>query len=346
MKKSIRHRILSAFPEKVFNKASVGSFINIFILLNFGLFKLGAQMIPAHDPVMIKDDSVYYLFCTGNGISVWSSKNLKDWVHEKPVFNEPPKWAVETVTDFKGHIWAPDISKQNGMYYLYYSISSFGKNTSCIGLATNLSLDPANPAFKWTDLGKVVQSVPGRDMWNAIDPNLVLDIDGTPWLTFGSFWDGIKMVRLTSDFKQIYEPQQWLTVAKRERKFGLEDPDPGNAAIEAPFIFRKGEFFYLFVSWDFCCRGPQSNYKIVLGRSTDVRGPYLDKTGKPMNQGGGTVLLEGNEKWYGIGHNSVYTFNGMDYLICHAYDASDKGKPKLIVKNISWDDDAWPAIKE
>ena len=60
-----------------------------------------------------------------------------------------------------------------GLYYLYYSVSAFGKNTSCIGVATNKTLHPSSPDYKWTDHGKVIQSVPGRDMWNAIDPNLV-----------------------------------------------------------------------------------------------------------------------------------------------------------------------------
>ncbi len=318
--------------------------MSLFLLMINNLSYLSGQNISVHDPVMIQEDSTYYLFCTGNGISVWSSKNLLEWTHMAPVFEEAPKWAINALPGFKGHIWAPDISKKDNTYYLFYSASSFGKNTSCIGLATNRSLDPESPDFKWIDHGLIIQSIPGRDMWNAIDPNLAIDTVGIPWLAFGSFWEGIKLVRLSDDLKQIAEPQQWYTIAKRERLFGLEDTDPGNSAIEAPFIFKKDRFYYLFVSWDFCCRGPKSNYKIVMGRSLDIRGPYIDKTGNQMNLGGGTLFLEGTEEWYGIGHNSVYTFNGTDYLICHAYDASDKGKSKLVIKEIRWGDDAWPVI--
>src|SRR5690349_17431613 len=96
---------------------------------------------PVHDPVMIKENGTYYLFCTGFGISVWSSRDLQNWRKEKAVFDKAPEWAVKAVPGFRGHIWAPDISYHNGMYYLYYAVSAFGKNTSCIGLAVNKTLD-------------------------------------------------------------------------------------------------------------------------------------------------------------------------------------------------------------
>jgi len=145
-------------------------------------------LIPVHDPVIIRQDSNYYIFCTGQGITVFSSEDRKHWKQEKPVFNKPPQWAVDAIPGFKGHIWAPDISYHNHQYYLYYAVSAFGKNTSCIGLATNKTLDPSSKDFKWMDHGKVIQSVPGRDMWNAIDPNLIMDENKTPWLVFGSLW--------------------------------------------------------------------------------------------------------------------------------------------------------------
>ena len=108
------------------------------VLLNSSLVEgtLGAQGIatgtilqkentPVHDPVIIKQDSVYYVFCTGSGISVWSSKDLQQWKKEKPVFDKPPPWAVEAVPGYKGHTWAPDIQVYHGKYYLFYSVSQF-----------------------------------------------------------------------------------------------------------------------------------------------------------------------------------------------------------------------------
>ncbi|MFV0377552.1 MAG: family 43 glycosylhydrolase [Mangrovibacterium sp.] len=164
-----------------------------------------AQSIIVHDPVMIRENSTYYLFATGMGIDVWSSIDRQHWTREKAVFSSGPQWAVDTIPGYKGHIWAPDIFYHNGLYYLYYSVSAFGKNTSAIGVATNKTLDKNDPEFKWTDHGKLIQSYPGLNNWNAIDPALVLDKKGTPYLFFGSFWDGLKRVKLTKDLLHIDE---------------------------------------------------------------------------------------------------------------------------------------------
>jgi arabinan endo-1,5-alpha-L-arabinosidase len=302
--------------------------------------------ISVHDPVMIREDGIYYIFATGRGINSWSSKDMKSWKKLEPVFPKPPEWAVKAVTDFKGHIWAPDISYFNGQYYLYYSISTFGKNRSCIGLATNKTLNPASKDYAWTDHGKVVESVPGRDEWNAIDPNLVLDENQKPWLTFGSFWNGIKLVKLDDDAKTIsLEPQQWFTIASVPRSLPGSDSLAGNGAIEAPFIYKKGNFYYLFASYDYCCRGEKSTYKMRVGRSENLTGPYLDKTGTPMTKGGGTLLLQGDNDWHGVGHNAVANFDGKDFLIFHGYDAKDKGKSKLRIKELNWDEHGWPFSK-
>jgi arabinan endo-1,5-alpha-L-arabinosidase len=298
--------------------------------------------IPAHDPVMIKQGDTYYMFCTGFGITVYSSTDMKNWKQRSRVFSKAPEWAVKAIPGFTGHVWAPDISFHSGKYYLYYAVSAFGKNTSCIGLAVNKTLDSAAADYKWEDLGKVVQSVPGRDMWNAIDPNLVVDENNTPWLTFGSFWEGMKMVKLNSDMTAVAQPEEWHTVARRPRDFSLPDNAPGNAAIEAPFIFKKDKYYYLFVSWDYCCRAEKSDYKVVVGRSEKVTGPYLDKKGVSMFVGGGSLVVQGDGKlWFGAGHNSAYTFNGKDYIVYHGYDAGDKGRSKLVVEELKWED-GWP----
>jgi arabinan endo-1,5-alpha-L-arabinosidase len=322
--------------------ANLAGFLSGFFAFLFSVTLQAQDKISVHDPVMIRQDSLYYIFCTGWGITVWSSADRKVWNKEKPVFDKAPEWAVNLIPGFKGHIWAPDITFHNGKYYLYYSVSAFGKNTSCIGLATNVTLNPNDCDFKWKDQGKVIQSVPGRDLWNAIDPNLAFDENGTPWLVFGSFWSGIKLVKLDTNLIAVAEPQEWYTVAKRARDFKTADPDPGEGPIEAPFIFKKGSYYYLFVSFDFCCRGKDSNYNIRVGRSEKITGPYLDRDGNRLDQGGSTLVLAGNDEWPGVGHNAAYTFSGTDYIIFHAYDASDNGKPKLLIREIQWDKDGWP----
>ena len=219
-------------------KRIIGLLVCSFLLFQQYVMAQQPPLIPVHDPVMIKQDSMYYLFCTGRGISMWSSKDMINWNREKQVFDTLP-WAVKAVNGFRNHIWAPDISYHNGLYYLYYSVSAFGKNTSCIGVATNKTLHPASPDYKWTDHGKLIQSVPGRDMWNAIDPNLIIGEKEEPWLVFGSFWNGMKLVKLNKDLISVAQPEQWFTVASRPRNSIFPDSVAGDAAIEAPFIIKK-----------------------------------------------------------------------------------------------------------
>ena len=263
-----------------------------------------------------------------------------------PVFAKIPAWAYDIVPKFNGHIWAPDISYHDGTYHLFYSVSAGGKNTSAIGVATNTTLDPADPAFAWVDHRLVLRSVAQRDMWNAIDANLVEDADGTPWLAFGSFWGGLKLVRLRPDRLGLAEPQEWHTLARRERSLlGSDDANPEPGAIEAPFVFRKDGWYYLFVSFDHCCRGAKSDYRIMVGRSRDLRGPYLDRDGRRMDQGGGSEVLRGTARWPGPGHNSAYSFDGKDWLVFHAYDVEDGGRPKLKVLPLAFDADGWPRVE-
>lgn len=329
---------------------------NMYWLLLLSAISSSAQTlqtnISVHDPVLIKQDSIYHLFCTGRGISVWSSTDLQHWKSEPSVFASPPQWATEAVPGFKGHIWAPDISYYKGLYYLYYSVSAFGKNTSCIGLATNKTLATSSPEYRWTDHGKIIESVPTKTYWNAIDPNLITDNNGTPYLAFGSFWDGIQLVKLNSDRTGLAQDINHLpTLARRKadtthRIFspGEYPADAGTNAIEAPFVFKHDKYFYLFVSAGYCCRGPKSTYKMLVGRSKKLTGPYTDSQGKKMTDGGGTLLLEGDTNWYGVGHNAVCHFNGIDYLVYHGYDAADKGKSKLLIKELKWVN-GWPVAK-
>jgi arabinan endo-1,5-alpha-L-arabinosidase len=300
--------------------------------------------ISVHDPVMMRQDGIYYVFCTGNGVSVFSSTDMKNWKMEKSVFSEAPAWIIKELPRFRNSMWAPDIAYYKGNYFLFYAVSAFGRNTSCIGLARNKTLHPDSPDFKWEDLGCVIQSIPGRDNWNAIDPNLIVDDSGIPWLDFGSFWGGMKLVRLTDDLTGISYPQEWYTVARRLRDPFTDDRNAGAAQIEAPFIFKKGNFYYLFVSWDKCCSGIKSTYKVAVGRSSKVTGPYFDKDSADMAKGGGTIVVQGDADYPGVGHQAVVSFDGTDYLVYHGYDAHDNGRSKLIIKKLEWDIKGWPLL--
>jgi len=327
--------------------------IQILLLLNLNLSAQEYQSgISVHDPVMIRQGDTFYLFCTGRGIAVWSSKDKKTWKKEAPVFAEAPDWAVKDIPSFKGHIWAPDIYFYHNNYYLYYSVSAFGKNTSAIGVLTNKTLDPASPDFKWTDHGKVIQSFPGKTNWNAIDPNVIIGEGGVPWMVFGSFWDGIKLMQLDKDLLHPAEDVDKIpTIASRKGDPAAPNPaategnpaDAGGNAIEAPFLFKRDNYYYLFASIDYCCKGENSTYKMIVGRAKSVQGPYIDKDGVPMAKGGGTLLLQGDASWHGVGHNAVMHDEGKDYLVFHGYDAKDKGISKLRIETLDWVN-GWPVV--
>lgn len=302
---------------------------------------------PAHDPVMIKQDSTFYLFVTGGGVA--KSTDMENWTRIKPVPSRL-EWVTDSIIPgYRAGFWAPDIQFYKGEYYLYYSPSAFAKNTSAIGVMTNKTLDQDDPDYNWVDHGMIVQSIPGRDFWNAIDANVYFERGwgrngGTGWLSFGSFWGGIKLVKLAADMKSLAEPQEWYTLAKQERTFGMPDTDPGDGTIEAPFIYHRHQYYYLFVSLGYCCRGLESTYETVVGRSRDIRGPYFDKKGVPMYAGGGTYVAGPNDEYAGIGHCAVYDFDGKTYFIAHGYDKQDHGSSKLIVKEITWDRAEWPTV--
>jgi arabinan endo-1,5-alpha-L-arabinosidase len=300
--------------------------------------------VDIHDPAMAMDGKAFYLYSTGPGVPVYSSNDRIHWQARGQIFSEAPSWTHSITPRFNGHIWAPDVFARGGKYYLYYSISGFGKNDSAIGVAVNSTLDPSAPGYKWEDRGAVVHSVAGRDDWNAIDPNVIADDKGTLWMAFGSFWSGIKLVKLNADGTALAEAQEWHSIAARPRPEGTDVRDPGAGQIEGPFLFHKNGYYYLFVSTGLCCRGKASTYRIAVGRASDITGPYLDQDGRDMMKGGGTPLIADNKAWAGWGGNGVYSVGAKDYVVMHAYEAADNDFHRLKVLPIAWDAKGWPSI--
>lgn len=304
-----------------------------------------------HDPVMAYEDGVYYLYCTGHGITQMTSTDRQHWTLSREGVlpnGKIPAWTHDSVPGFETHIWAPDVVKYRGKWYMGYSCSTFGKNTSAIGLLSNKCLSDKDG---WKDEGCIVASRGNRDNWNAIVPNFIIDEKGKPWMTWGSFWDGIQLIPLdkTMHPKKGAKPQ---TIARRHVVGDASaEPNPtskfaGANAIEAPFIMRHGGYYYLFVSWDYCCRGIKSNYRVAVGRSKNVSGPYLDRDGKPMLEGGGTLLLEGDKKEYeALGHCSAYSFSDGDVFFCHGYSVAKNGASILVQKRIEWTEDGWLTLE-
>ncbi len=310
-------------------------------------FPLTGDFWGTHDPSVIKAGDTWYVFATGKThaggqFQIRCSPDLHSWKLCGQVFDEIPEWIRKDSPGTK-ELWAPDISFENGEFLLYYAYSLFGKNTSGIALATNKSLDRSSPNYKWVDRGLVLRSTAADD-YNAIDPNFVLDEQHHAWLVFGSFWGGIRLRRLDDKTGLAGNPRLY-SLATRRRPDNPPPAPPGLPpdweAIEAPFIVHHGGYYYLFVSWDLCCRGVHSTYRTMVGRSTQIEGPYLDDHNIPMMQGGGTPLLSANGRWLGPGGESVFMQPaGDDIIVFHAYDAHT-GMPALQVSTLVWRD-GWP----
>ena len=296
--------------------------------------KFGSRGIRVHDPsTIIREGSDYWTFYTGRGVPSYRSKDLITWTNGPRVFSEPPAWVTNSIPNNRGGLdyWAPDIIKSGDRYLLYYSVSSFGKNTSAIGLASNKILDPDSPNYKWTDQGIVIQSATNNN-FNAIDPAVTFDQEGKLWMSFGSFWSGIKMIELNPKTGLRISPDSPIhSLAKYE-------------SIEAPFIYFHDGHYYLFVNWGRCCRGTNSTYNIRIGRSQKITGPYLDKEEKDLAQGGGSLLLETDGDFIGPGHAGILKEADKFWFSLHFYDKTRRGMSTLAIRPLTWSADGWPAI--
>lgn len=307
-----------------------------------GVLTLEGDIQGVHDPSIIKEKDTYYVFSTNGGpgdmIPIRCSKDLLYWARCGHVFERLPAWAAAEIPGARAP-WAPDISYFANRYHLYYSVSTFGKNESAIGLATNATLDSGSPNYRWIDEGMVVRSRK-EDDWNAIDPNIAIEDAGHVWLVWGSFWSGIKLRRIDPKTGKLPPDDPALrSLASRPRTPEIR------GSIEAPFLIRHGGYWWLFASFDFCCRGTRSTYKIVVGRSRAITGPYMDRNGTAMLEGGGTVVLEAKSpRWRGPGHNAVLQETGGDYLVFHAYHGVT-GKSYLHIAPMRWDG-GWPGVDE
>jgi arabinan endo-1,5-alpha-L-arabinosidase len=288
--------------------------------------------ITTRDPsTIVKCKDEFWVFYTGRGIRSYHSKDLVKWEPGPPVFQTAPDWIAQAVPENHDmQYWAPDVMRVGNRYLLYYAVSSMGKMTSAIGLATNPTLDPQDPTYHWTDQGLVVQSHDG-DGFNTIDPAIFHDDDGSLWLAFGSQWTGIKLVQL--------DP----TTGKRLTATSPLFPLANHNGIEASYLYKHGGYYYLFLNWGDCCRGVESTYNIRVGRSKAITGPYLDASGVDMMNSGGTLFLASQGPLVGPGHAGILVDDG------HSWFTSDfegdkrmGGKATLAIMPLHWGADAWP----
>ena len=293
-----------------------------------------------HDPAIVASGGWYYVYSTGPGIPIRRSKDLLHWESAGRVFaaTTGPPWASRLVpgTPFP---WAPDVSFFGGRWHLYYAVSTFGAKRSVIGLATNVTLDPSDPRYAWRDAGAVLESREVTDAsggptdYNALDPNVVVGRAGVPHLVFGSFYGGLKSVRIDPVTGRPHLPVAPVPLATNV---------PEYTAVEGGYMIVRAGWYYLFGSYDYCCRGTDSTYNVRVGRSRSVNGPFVDDLGIPMLAGGGRYVLTSHGDMRGPGHNSVLRRGDHFDIVFHWYDAANGGTPTLGILPLHWTADGWP----
>lgn len=298
-----------------------------------------AGMPFVHDPsTVVRFHGQYYVFSTGRGAPFYSSPDGVIWTRDGSVFTQIPGDVHAAVPKNDGAIiWAPDVIRLNGQFYLYYAVSSWGSFQSAIGLATNPVLDPKDPAYKWTDRGVVVSSNGAEDL-NAIDPGVIRAPDGTLWICYGSYHGSIRVTQLDPKTGLALQPNALGVSIATARESEASD-----------IIFHNG-FFYLFVNRGSCCKGKDSEYNIRVGRARVITGPYLDKHGIAMTRGGGSLFLAAHDHRIGPGHfGRVIDYDTpadpdgpQRFSVHYEADLTRGGRSVLDIRPLLWSSDGWP----
>ena len=293
------------------------------------------------DPTIVRDpqSKLFYAYGTadnwGDGkgqrlVSILESKDLAHWTWIGTAFSEKPKWKSA------GGIWAPDVVLLNGSYIMYYAYSTWGDLNPGIGIAT---ADKAEGPFM--DQGKLFDSK-SIQVPNSIDPYFFAE-NGHNYLFWGSFSDaatqGTYGVELDENGRQVLDLSKKFKVAAGD--------------FEAVVIHKRNGYYYFIGSKGSCCEGEKSNYHVLVGRSRDLKGPYLDKQGRDLtHRGNGTLLLKGNDKFVGTGHTSriMTDDQGNDWILYHAMDpkrprvSTGGNRRMLLLDQLVWKED-WPIIE-
>lgn len=292
----------------------------------------------AHDPSRIVfNKGFYYYFSTGDKIRMHYSADMIHWnVGPSPLLNGVPQWAKRAVPLNGGDfVWAPDLffNPATNLWTMFYAYSSWGSQTSVIGALTSpdLTLDSV-----WQDAGPVVASDSARN-YNAIDPCPLYVPGRTPttgslYLSFGSYWTGIKGVQLNpTTLKPI----------------GAIAALAGNTTwidMEGSYIWSNGGYYYLFYTQGTCCQGVNSTYHILMGRSKAPLGPYSDESGQSLLSGGGTPFYARNGSVIGPGQPGISVLDNIVRASFHYYDGNADGSPKLGIQSLLTDSNGWPVM--
>jgi arabinan endo-1,5-alpha-L-arabinosidase len=309
----------------------------------------------AHDPTVVRDDDgTYYMFSTDSvansedipaGVHIRTSPDLVAWQYTGTAFDGVPGPTAEW-SGARG-LWAPEVVRwPDGHWHMYYSASTFGSNTSAIGLAVAPS-----PAGPWEDRGIVVATRAGEHTQNAIDAAVAWDADGAPWLTYGSFFSGIYTLPLDRiSGEPLVTGDLGTLIARRHPSV--------DGAVEGAFVLYRAEEhrFVLFTSYDSLF----STYNIRVAVADHITGPYRDFRGNsltdldaPPSSTGTKVLgsyqFDGGTGWLAPGHNSVFTQGGPGgapeyFVVHHVRFATDPSQHVVQLRRLFFNAAGWPVI--
>lgn len=280
------------------------------------------------DPTVIRaQDGYFYLYATEDthNVPIYRSADLVTWRYMGTAFTDATR-PMDMVPN--GGIWAPDIVYLNGNYLLYYSKSTWGGSWEAgIGVAVsntpNRGFRNAHKLFVSNEIG----------IENCIDPFFIQDDDGRNYLFFGSFHD-IYGIELTADGLQVME--------------GAEPVKIAGGLIEATTIMKHDGYYYLIGSTGTCCEGANSTYRLVMTRSKNLFGPYVDRYGRSAIGDNFSPLLNKSPYVYGPGHCSRFVTDdaGQTWMLYHGYQADDvDGGRKVYLDKITWGSGGWPQVQ-
>ena len=272
-----------------------------------------------HDPSTIMEcEGKYYTFGTGRG-------GLISGVG----------WTWHGGAERPGGGAAPDAIKIGDRYLIVYGATGGGLGGGHNGRILtmwNKTLDPNSPDFKFSDPILVAQS-DGIEDNDAIDPGLLLDPnDGRLWCCYGTYFGFIRLVELDPQTGKRVEGNKAIDIAIDCEATDLE--------------YRDG-WYYLLGTHGTCCDGANSTYNIVVGRSRNVTGPYLDNMGRDMLKGGGKMVLAAGGRVIGPGHfGRVILEEGVEKMSCHyEADLDQAGRSVLGIRPLLWKN-GWPVAGE
>lgn len=272
-----------------------------------------------HDPsTIMESDGKYYTFGTGGGGLI-----------------SEDGWTWNGGAERPGGGAAPDAIKIGDRYLVVYGATGGGLGGGHNGRILtmwNKTLDPTSPDFKYTEPILVAQS-DGVEDNDAIDPGLLLDpTDGRLWCSYGTYFGFIRLIELDPNTGERVKDNEAIDIAIDCEATDLE--------------YRDG-WYYLLGTHGTCCDGDNSTYNIIVGRSRNVTGPYLDNMGREMLKGGGKMVIAARDTHIGPGHfGRTIIDDGVEIMSCHfEADLDQSGRSVLGIRPLLWKD-GWPVAGE